>query len=342
MKTRFAAPLAVLALVGSAFASSDRAKSREVLSASIDKLGAELRIVGQNLPRHPKIELGGTDLGDPTSASGTEIVVPLTSVPDIQDTPGDYLLKISNCHRSWRRNVAADAIDSQAARDGQEDQADVNGHEGDGRDRDRGDHGDPLPCAISFIVTVGAQGPEGPAGPTGPTGPQGLPGAPGLVGPQGATGPQGPTGAQGPSGVSGLAGKGCPAGGFVTGFDAAGEIVCSNAAPACAAQTFVYNITAFESATLLNWPGGSSTFGPPACSVTVAAPSANISNLQGDTWTITGKTGFVACGLASLSPSCGSFGAIPGIQANGRPYCSNSSVVLASGPSTAAARITCN
>ena len=236
MKTRFAAPLAVLALVGSAFASSDRAKSREVLSASIDKLGAELRIVGQNLPRHPKIELGGTDLGDPTSASGTEIVVPLTSVPDIQDTPGDYLLKISNCHRSWRRNVAADAIDSQAARDGQEDQADVNGHEGDGRDRDRGDHGDPLPCAISFIVTVGAQGPEGPAGPTGPTGPQGLPGAPGLVGPQGATGPQGPTGAQGPSGVSGLAGKGCPAGGFVTGFDAAGEIVCSNAAPACAAQ----------------------------------------------------------------------------------------------------------
>lgn len=342
MKTRIAAPLAVLALVGAAYASNDRTKSREILSASIDAQGGELRIVGQNLPRRPKIQLGGTDLGDPKSASATEIIVPLTNVPDIQDTPGDYLLRVSSCHRSWHGNVAADAVDSQAAGDGQEDHAAANGHDGDGRDRDGGDHGELLPCAISFIVTVGAEGPAGPTGPTGPEGPQGATGATGAVGPQGATGPQGPTGPTGPSGILGLAGKSCPPGGFVTGFDATGEIVCSNAAPACAAQMFVYNITAFEIATLLNWPGGSSTFGPPACSVTVAAPSANISNLQGDTWTITGKTGFTACGLVSLPPNCGSFASIPGILGNGRPYCSNSSVVLAGGPSTASARISCN
>src|SRR5262249_28969177 len=61
----------------------------------------------------------------------------------------------------------------------------------------------------------------------------------------------------------------------------------STTLPTCSAATFDYGITAFVSATLRNWPGGSQGFGSGPCNVTVSAPSANISNLSGDTWTIT-------------------------------------------------------
>lgn len=64
-------------------------------------------------------------------------------------------------------------------------------------------------------------GEQGPAGPQGPVGPQG---------PQGEVGPAGEQGLQGPPGEPGnlyLAGQMCPEGAFVTGFDADGNIVCS-------------------------------------------------------------------------------------------------------------------
>jgi hypothetical protein len=64
----------------------------------------------------------------------------------------------------------------------------------------------------SFVLTLGAVGPEGPVGPVGPTGPQGLTGA---TGPQGAVGPKGDTGAigaQGPVGATGAAGAMGPQG----------------------------------------------------------------------------------------------------------------------------------
>jgi hypothetical protein len=116
----------------------------------------------------------------------------------------------------------------------------------------------------------------------------------------------------------------------------------STSVPPCGAAGFDYGITAFVSATLRNWPGGSQLFGTAGCNVTVTAPSGNISNLSGDTWTITSVNGFSGCGLVPLLPSCNTVGAVANILGNGRPYCSNSSDVFASGPSTAHVLINCN
>lgn len=88
----------------------------------------------------------------------------------------------------------------------------------------------------SLMVLQGANGPTGPQGPIGqtgaegPTGPQGPTGEMGAAGP---TGPQGPIGLTGPAGPTGLpgataTGQSCAAGGYVTGFDANGDIICSN------------------------------------------------------------------------------------------------------------------
>ena len=109
----------------------------------------------------------------------------------------------------------------------------------------------------------------------------------------------------------------------------------------CAPATFDDGITAVVDATLRNWPGGSASFGTASCGVTVAAPSGNISNLSGDTWTVTSKTSFGTCNLTSQLPSCNTVGAVASLLANGRPVCSNSSDVLASGPSTAHVSISC-
>ena len=84
---------------------------------------------------------------------------------------------------------------------------------------------------------TGAQGPKGDAGPQGPkgdTGPQGPKGDTGPQGPQGNVGPQGAQGAVGPSGPSGAgiaANFNCPAGSWVSGFDAAGAPMCVSASP---------------------------------------------------------------------------------------------------------------
>ncbi len=49
----------------------------------------------------------------------------------------------------------------------------------------------------------------------------------GAVGPQGQSGVPGPPGPTGPPGVVGLAGQSCQSGSFLTGFDAAGNLVCA-------------------------------------------------------------------------------------------------------------------
>jgi hypothetical protein len=67
----------------------------------------------------------------------------------------------------------------------------------------------------SFVLTLGAVGPDGPAGPVGPMGPQGPAGATGsqgAAGPKGDTGAPGATGPQGPAGATGAIGPQGPAG----------------------------------------------------------------------------------------------------------------------------------
>ena len=69
--------------------------------------------------------------------------------------------------------------------------------------------------SATFVVTVGAVGPQGPAGDNGPqgiAGPAGPDGPSGPAGPQGLTGPAGPQGLPGPVGPQGLQGPPGPAG----------------------------------------------------------------------------------------------------------------------------------
>ena len=69
--------------------------------------------------------------------------------------------------------------------------------------------------ATTFVVTVGAVGPQGPAGENGPqgaAGPTGPQGPSGPAGPQGLAGPAGPQGLPGPVGPQGLQGPPGPAG----------------------------------------------------------------------------------------------------------------------------------
>ena len=86
---------------------------------------------------------------------------------------------------------------------------------------------------------VGPQGEQGPKGDTGPAGPpgekgdKGDPGAQGeqgIQGLQGEQGPAGPKGDPGPPGAQGVPGTiaagQCPPGEVVTGFDAAGSLIC--------------------------------------------------------------------------------------------------------------------
>ena len=110
--------------------------------------------------------------------------------------------------------------------------------------------------------------------------------------------------------------------------------------PSCPAANFNYGITAVVASTLRNWPGGSQTFGSPGCSVTVGAPSGNISTIVGDTWSVLSADG-LSCSLTPHLPTCNTVGGTPSLAPNGRPVCSNSSDVLASGPSTADVDISC-
>ncbi|HVS04199.1 MAG TPA: hypothetical protein VMT16_15655 [Thermoanaerobaculia bacterium] len=70
-------------------------------------------------------------------------------------------------------------------------------------------------------------GPPGPRGQAGPPGPSGPPGEAGATGPMGPQGPAGPSGPPGPSLLATVAGRSCPAGTALTGFGAAGELLCA-------------------------------------------------------------------------------------------------------------------
>ncbi|GAB3440198.1 hypothetical protein GCM10027517_14480 [Phycicoccus ginsengisoli] len=198
---------------------------------------------------------------------------------------------------------------------------------------------------------VGPQGPAGPKGDTGATGATGATGPAGPVGPVGPVGPKGDTGAtgpQGPSGISGLAGKSCPAGQFVTGFSAAGALLCSGTTPpppTCSAATLSNTITSIKDNDFdSHWPGGVVTLGTSACNVTLARPSGSIVlvGLLGDAWRITGKTGFANATLTVNLPQCNSPAAIPNVTAN-RPSCSSAYTgILGGSPSTASVSIAAN
>jgi hypothetical protein len=199
-------------------------------------------------------------------------------------------------------------------------------------DPSAGDNCRPSEIPISWSQT-GPQGPAGPAGPQGPKGDTGATGAQGPKGDTGATGPQGPVGPQGPAG-SGLAGQSCPSGESMTGVDQSGNIICSSG---CPTGHLTFHITSTASNTLENWPGGTQTMNSGAnCSVTVQAPSGNISLIGGttgvDAWSIVSKTGWINATGSVQQPVCRSVGALPSVS-NNRPTCSNSSTVFESGPS---------
>ena len=187
---------------------------------------------------------------------------------------------------------------------------------------------------IHWIVT----GPVGPAGATGATGPQGPAGETGAAGPAGATGATGPQGPAGPAGTNVAAGHACPAGQFVTGFTANGDLACAapsttttTACPANSQLTFsVTGSPAGALAGLQSWPGGTETLavpGLPGCTVTVQKPAGTISNLTGTGWSVLSWTGFTSASGVVQEPSCGSGSAFgtpsyPGINGN-YPTCSD-------------------
>jgi len=81
-----------------------------------------------------------------------------------------------------------------------------------------GPQGEQGPQGIQGLPgTDGAQGPAGPLGDPGPRGEQGIQGPPGTDGAQGPAGPAGTC-------VSCT----CPAGKYVTGFDATGNLICTS------------------------------------------------------------------------------------------------------------------
>jgi Collagen triple helix repeat (20 copies) len=201
-------------------------------------------------------------------------------------------------------------------------------------DPSAGDNCRPSEVPIDWSQT-GPAGPQGPKGDTGATGPHGHKGDTGPAGPQGPKGDTGATGPQGPAG-SGLAGQSCPNGQSVTGVDDSGNIVCSAGCPV--GQLTFHIASSFPTPLgLMSWPGGTQTQSSgSSCSVTVSAPSGNISLIGGttgvDSWQITGKTGWTSASGTVQQPFCSNAFAAPSVS-NNRPSCSDSSVVGAGGPS---------
>ena len=201
-------------------------------------------------------------------------------------------------------------------------------------DPSAGDSCRPSEVSLSWSQT-GPAGPQGPKGDKGDTGPAGPAGPTGPAGPKGDKGDTGATGAQGPPG-SGLAGQSCPSGQSVTGVDNSGNIICSSGCPSTT-ETFHIDSDFPTPLGLMSWPGGTQTKSSgPNCSVTVTAPSGNISLVGGtagvDAWQITSKTGWVSASGAVQNPNCSNSLAFASVS-NNRPTCSDSSVVGASGPS---------
>ena len=194
-------------------------------------------------------------------------------------------------------------------------------------DTSAGDSCRPSEVAISWSQT----GPQGPKGDTGPTGPQG---------PKGDTGATGPQGVQGVPGTVGLANETCPAGAFVTGFDATGHIVCSNVTPppTCTPTTLTTTMVSHSNNDLIQveeWPGGQVTLGTPNCHVTIQVPSGRIdvTGLTLPGWSVVSMVGFGNAVLTPAMANCATPGAISEAVVNNRPACTSAlSFVLFAGP----------
>jgi hypothetical protein len=193
---------------------------------------------------------------------------------------------------------------------------------------------------------TGPQGLKGDTGATGPTGPQGNTGATGPSGPQGlkgdtgATGPQGNIGPQGEPGTTQLANQTCPAGAYVTGFDAAGRIVCSNVAPpACSTTTLTTTMVSFTNGDLIpveEWPGGQVQLGTPNCHLRIQVPSGRIDTpgTSAAGWSLVpgSLVGFGGATLAPAMANCASPGAISEVVTNNRPACTSAISFFFGGP----------
>lgn len=218
---------------------------------------------------------------------------------------------------------------------------------------------------VIYGLTIGAVGPVGDKGDkgdnglqgaTGAQGDQGIQGAPGRPGIPGAKGDKGDKGDQGVQGLKGdkgdkgepgmlgLAGQECSAGVFIRGFDANGNILCGPPPVVCSPLSRQISMrSSFSFPILQAWPGGTvSVTGSTGCSVIIAQPSDTISNLSGNTWAVTSRTGYTTCSVSSAgNPSCGAVASFSDTLSNGRPYCSNAATTIFDNSSTAAANVTC-
>lgn len=110
-------------------------------------------------------------------------------------------------------------------------------------------HTSVAPPDINYWALLAAAGKDGaastvagPVGATGPIGPQGVAGTNGEPGPMGPAGPVGPIGPAGPTGPAGTpVNKSCMAAGYITGFDANGDIICAKTPKIVFVTSTTYN-----------------------------------------------------------------------------------------------------
>jgi hypothetical protein len=157
----------------------------------------------------------------------------------------------------------------------------------------------------------------------------------------------------------------CAAGSFVTGFDAAGNIVCGTATstttPTCKPGIFTVTLTSYSSSSsgslgipLEFWPSTTYSLGSGNCTATVdtpgPVPSGNIFYNAGDCtiddgpscpgWrNATAVSGFKSCTVSASLPNCGSVAAVSRLDGT-FPACS--SAASTGQHSTAFATIACN
>ncbi len=174
LRLALAAAAATLVFATTAPLSADSARHQLTITNAVpDVTGSALYVSGANFGSGaPWVTLNGMPV---TVLASTPNQISVELPAAVVATPGSYLLTVARSDRS----------------------------------RHRDDEGGRV---ASFVVTIGATGPQGPQGPQGDPGPQGPQGDIGPQGPQGDTGAQGPqglkgdkgdTGAQGPQGLKG-------------------------------------------------------------------------------------------------------------------------------------------
>jgi Collagen triple helix repeat (20 copies) len=159
-------------------------------------------------------------------------------------------------------------------------------------------------------IEVAFEGPLGPKGDKGDKGDTGAKGSAGLQGIQGPKGDKGDTGPQGLPGTLQLAGQQCNQNAFLTGFDARGNILCSDAAtPIKQPVDFVFSVNSTVAGpfTTASWPDGTATQNDGnGRSVSVFLPFGVVDHVGGDVgfngWQISSKSGFSSCTITVVNP----------------------------------------